>query len=200
MPAETEAAGIKGVLRREALAARARTPPAVASQTDADLAAAMGSLPVDLPAGATVAAYVATDAEPGGIAMLDALVDRGFTVILPLVPAGGPAPLDWAEYRGRTELVVRRWGLLEPTGRALGGAAIERADLVLVPALGADRSGGRLGRGAGYYDRTLDTADAPVVAVVNDAEFIDSGIPQDAHDVPVAWVLTPGGGFVAVGG
>ncbi|MCF8612192.1 5-formyltetrahydrofolate cyclo-ligase [Gordonia sp. HY285] len=199
MAAETTPSQSKSELRRAVLDARASMSPFVLAQVNAELAEWMYRLPVDIADGAIVAAYVASGSEPGSTAILDVLVDRGFTVLLPVVPPGDPARLQWGEYRGEMALEARRWGLLEPTGRPLRPDAIHRARLILVPALGADRSGARLGRGAGYYDRTLATIDAPVVAVVNDAEFLDDGIEQSQHDVPVDWVLTPGSGFTAVG-
>ena len=61
---------------------------------------------------------------------------------------------------------------------------IARAELILVPALAVDRRGVRLGRGAGYYDRTLLAADpaARLVVVVRDEEVVER-LPEEAHDV-----------------
>ncbi len=74
------------------------------------------------------------------------------------------------------------------------------ASLVLVPALAVDRAGVRLGRGAGFYDRSLAMADpaARLVAVVRDDELVDS-LPGEDHDVPMTHALTPGRGLVALG-
>ena len=52
----------------------------------------------------------------------------------------------------------------------------------------------RLGRGAGYYDRTLIGSSAELVAVVYDDEVVDA-LPSGNYDVPVGWALTPAGGF-----
>ncbi|MCF8604964.1 5-formyltetrahydrofolate cyclo-ligase [Gordonia sp. HY442] len=199
MVSETPPSRSKHDLRRDVLAARASMSPFVLAQVNAELAEWLYRLPVDVEDGDVVAAYVATDSEPGSIAMLDVLVDRGLTVLLPIVPEGDPSRLQWSEYRGEIQLEPRRWGLLEPIGQRLDPDVVHQAKLVLVPALAADRSGARLGRGAGYYDRTLAPIDVPVAAVVHDAEFVDSGVPQGDDDVPVDWVLTPGDGFTAVG-
>ncbi|MGO3328025.1 5-formyltetrahydrofolate cyclo-ligase [Gordonia sp. (in: high G+C Gram-positive bacteria)] len=199
MVSETPSYRSKHDLRRDVLAARASMSPFVLAQVNAELAEWLYRLPVDVEDGDVVAAYVATGSEPGSIAMLDVLVDRGLTVLLPIVPEGAPSRLQWSEYRGEIELEPRRWGLLEPIGRRLDPDAVHGAKLILVPALAADHSGARLGRGAGYYDRTLAPTAAPVAAVVHDAEFVDYDIPQGEMDVPVGWVLTPGSGFTAVG-
>jgi 5-formyltetrahydrofolate cyclo-ligase len=70
---------------------------------------------------------------------------------------------------------------------------------VLVPALAVDRHGIRLGRGAGWYDRSLPFAGAetPLVAVVRDAELV-AELPVDGHDVRMTGVLTPGLGLRAL--
>ena len=189
----------KSALRRRILDARAGMSPFVAAQANAELARWMYALPVDVAAGDLVAAYVAVGTEPGGTAMLDALVDQGLRVVLPIVPEGGPARLQWGEYRGEIELTERRWGLAEPIGRRLDPDTIHRVRLALVPALAVDRAGARLGRGAGYYDRTLAGTDVPVAAVVYDDELLDEPIAQGSHDVPARWALTPDRGFTALG-
>ena len=74
------------------------------------------------------------------------------------------------------------------------------ATVVLVPALAVDRSGVRLGRGAGFYDRSLALADpaARLVAVVRDDELVDA-IPSGPHDVQMTHALTPRQGLVELG-
>ena len=49
-------------------------------------------------------------------------------------------------------------GLQEPQEPWLPAEAIAEATVVFVPALAVDRAGARLGRGAGFYDRTLPLA------------------------------------------
>nr|WP_194291016.1 5-formyltetrahydrofolate cyclo-ligase [Nocardia aurantia] len=182
--------GDKRWWRTELIALRAALPPEVRAAEAAALAGAMADL-VDRP-GAWVAGYVPVRTEPGSLAMLDALRAAGARVLLPLT--GPPGPLDWAEYRGPDHLCRARYGLLEPDGPALSPAAIERAAAILVPALAVDRRGVRLGRGAGYYDRTLAaaTTTARLIAVVRDDELVDR-LPEESHDRRMGWALTPGG-------
>ncbi|RJO76389.1 5-formyltetrahydrofolate cyclo-ligase [Nocardia panacis] len=146
-----------------------------------------------------VCAYMPVGAEPGSIAMLDALRAVGARVLLPITAAAGP--LLWAEYTDRDSLQRARFGLLEPTGATLPAAAIGWAELVLVPAMAVDRRGVRLGRGAGYYDRTLTAAreDARLVAVVRDEELVER-LPEEPHDQRMGWAMTPFGGLRRLGG
>jgi 5-formyltetrahydrofolate cyclo-ligase len=95
--------------------------------------------------------------------------------------------------------VSARWGLLEPPQPWLPQSALAEADLVLLPALAVDRRGVRLGRGRGFYDRSLPARDpqAPLVAMVRDAELVDE-LPSEPHDVPMTHALTPQRGLITL--
>lgn len=150
----------------------------------------------------TVCAYVPVGSEPGSLALVDGLDRRGVVVLLPVArhdAAGVPEPLRWGRYR-REALVAAPFGLREPGPPWLPADAVATASVVLVPALAVDRTGVRLGRGAGFYDRTLPLAGAGVrlVAVVRDDEVVDE-LPAEPHDVRMTHVLTPGAGLVPLG-
>lgn len=151
----------------------------------------------------TVCAYVPVGAEPGSIAMLDVLLARAGRVLLPVARTGAddsPAALQWGEYRPG-ELVAARFGLFEPAEPWLPATALAEASVVLVPALAVDRSGVRLGRGGGFYDRTLVYRDprARLIAVIRDPELLDE-LPHEPHDVPMTHALTPGRGLIELCG
>jgi 5-formyltetrahydrofolate cyclo-ligase len=172
-----------------------------ADQRRADADARSGHLPSFVRAGQTVCAYVPVGSEPGSPAMLDVLAGLG-RVLLPVAredESGVPLQLQWGAYRVGG-LVDARFGLREPEPPWLGVDAIAAAAVILVPALAVDRTGVRLGRGAGFYDRSLGLADpaAMLVAVVRDDELVDR-LPGEDHDVPVTHALTPGRGLVPLG-
>ncbi|KAA5836935.1 5-formyltetrahydrofolate cyclo-ligase [Saccharopolyspora hirsuta] len=145
----------------------------------------------------TVAAYVPVGGEPGSPDLLEALRAAGLRVLLPVV--NRRQPLEWADYTGPDSLREAGFNLLEPAGQRLGAAAVGEAGALLVPALAVDRRGVRLGRGAGYYDRSLPMADpaAPLIAVVRDEEFVPE-LPGEPHDVRMTGVLTPQRGVVSL--
>ena len=122
---------------------------------------------------ATVAAYVSMGQEPGTGPFIDQLRAAGRHVILPVLLPDND--LDWARYAGAEALAPARLGLLEPTGPQLGVDAIATADVVVVPALAVDRTGLRLGRGGGSYDRALARVPVgtPVCALLFDGEVLD---------------------------
>jgi 5-formyltetrahydrofolate cyclo-ligase len=141
---------------------------------------------------ATVAAYVSVGTEPGTGPLLDALVASGRRVILPLLLPDND--LDWAAYDGSDNLRRAGRGLLEPTGRALGVNAVATADVVLTPGLAVDRSGMRIGRGGGSYDRALGRVPVGtfVCTLLYDGELLDR-VPAAPHDRRVTAVVTPSG-------
>ncbi|MBF6172646.1 5-formyltetrahydrofolate cyclo-ligase [Nocardia blacklockiae] len=184
--------------RRELAARRAAVAAPVRAAEATALAAGAAEVAARWAVGAWVAAYVPVGGEPGSTALLEALRAAGARVLLPVT--GPPGPLDWAEYTGTAGLRRARYGLLEPGGPRLSTAAIESARVILVPALAVDLDGVRLGRGAGYYDRTLPAArpDARLIAVVRDDEVVPR-LPEEPHDRRMGWALTPGGGLRRLG-
>jgi 5-formyltetrahydrofolate cyclo-ligase len=145
--------------------------------------------------GQTLCAYVPVGSEPGAAQMLDDLADFGVRVLLPVV--AGRGPLEWSWYAGQDALRPAPFGLREPIGERLSTAALRIADLVLVPALAVDRTGTRLGQGAGYYDKSLPLSapGTPMVAVVRDNEVVDA-LPSEPHDVRMTAAVTPNRGLI----
>lgn len=151
--------------------------------------------------GSTVCAYAPVGSEPGAVGLLAALRQLAHRILLPVArttPDDEPLPLLWGEYRPG-ELVTGRWGLQEPPAPWLPESALAEAELVLLPALAVDRRGVRLGRGAGYYDRSLQFRDSRsrLVAIVRDSELVDE-LPSEPHDVPMTHALTPARGLIAL--
>jgi 5-formyltetrahydrofolate cyclo-ligase len=149
-----------------------------------------------------VAAYAPLSSEPGFPDLADAVVAICGEVLLPIARASAdniPLPLQWATYRSGA-LVEAPYGLFEPPPPWLPPSTLQSVRTVLLPALAVDRHGARLGRGAGYYDRSLSFRhpEARLIAVVRDDELVDQ-LPVEPHDVAMTHVLTPGYGLVAVG-
>lgn len=145
----------------------------------------------DLRRAATVAAYVSIGTEPGTGPLLDRLVAMGRRVVLPVVLPD--LDLDWAAYDGPAGLERRR-GLLEPAGRRLGLDAVATADVVLTPGMAVDRTGMRMGKGGGCYDRALGRVPVGTFTctLLYDDEVLDE-VPAAAHDRRVTAVVTPRG-------
>ena len=184
----------KAALRRRLTAARLGRPDTERAAAGRLLRDALLGLPEAQMAG-TVAAHLSVGTEPDTRGLVFALWKRGTYVLLPVLRPDND--LDWASYEGPDSLAPGRHGLLEPTEPPRGVTAITSADLVIVPALAADRRGHRLGRGGGSYDRALARVGRPVptVALLYDGELLDE-VPAGRHDQVVRAVAQPGRGII----
>ncbi len=192
-PDEVTLRSRKIALRRQLVANRNKINRPVRDATASPLRDAVLSLPEIQMAG-TVAAYVSVGTEPDTSGLVYALWKRGTYVLLPLLRAD--SDLDWASYEGPDSLGPGPHGLLEPTEPPRGVTAVTSADLVIVPALAVDRSGMRLGRGGGSYDRALARIGAavPTIALIYDDELLEE-VPAGPLDRPVRMVAQPGQGI-----
>lgn len=134
----------------------------------------------------------------------DELIARG-VLALPRIDWDNRTMRAWllprAERVDRSrDLVARRFGVPEPAhGEPID---LEQLDAVLVPGLAFDRSGARLGRGAGFYDRFLAPLDASsraprLIGVCFDRQLVVR-VPTEAHDRRVDTLVTESGVFPCV--
>jgi 5-formyltetrahydrofolate cyclo-ligase len=82
-----------------------------------------------------------------------------------------------------------KFGLAEPADRC-PALPLNQLDLALVPGLGFDVCGRRLGRGRGFYDRLLAGFEGAKCGVAFDAQIAEQ-IPVERHDVTMNYILTP---------
>lgn len=115
-----------------------------------------------------------------------ALTDDGGALVFRLVPHDIPLH-DMLRDRMGIPTPDPSWPLV----------VLARCDLVVLPGLAFDRSGGRIGYGRGYYDRALADVDLErCVAVLHDEQLVDA-VPREDHDVCLRWLCTPALGVFA---
>ncbi len=121
-----------------------------------------------------LAGLVAADPDPSNRFALTRTPEVGHD--LTLHPFGGPSE-------------PHRYGYRQPLA---DGPVVADEDIaaVLVPGLGFDRWGTRLGRGAGYYDRLLERLGPDVVRIGMTAGIVVERLPADDHDVAMTWLAT----------
>lgn len=166
-------------------AARRRAPP---PPTDGRSAQRRLLALSELSGAGTVALYAALPSEPPTDELAAALASRGVALALPRVAGCG---LVLHRVTGWHGLAAGERGVREPPADA-PGVPPERVDLFVVPGLLFDRSGRRLGRGGGHYDRLLARAraDAPRVGLCYAEQVVDE-LPEEEWDVRVHLVVTP---------
>ncbi len=103
--------------------------------------------------------------------------------------------LDFVAVRSPTELVRARHGVREPAPE-LASTPLGELEVLVVPGLAFDRSGVRLGRGGGYYDRSLGGASVDTrprtVGVAFACQCVDE-LPTATHDLRVDTIVTEHG-------
>lgn len=94
-------------------------------------------------------------------------------------------------YNLKTDLQPGQFGILEPITQAV---ELESIDMTLVPGLGFDRAGHRLGRGKGYYDRLLPHFTSLKCGVSWSGCILET-IPTQEHDVCMNALVSPHTGY-----
>ncbi len=113
------------------------------------------------------------------------LTDSGRRVFFPKMDNASRS-LTWGPVDTLASMVKGPYGVLEPE-RATNGVA--DLDLIVVPGLGFGLNGGRLGYGAGWYDRTLELFEGKVVGFGFECQVLEA-VPTEVHDHPVHWIVT----------
>lgn len=93
-----------------------------------------------------------------------------------------------------SDLIEGTYGILEPDPTKGQHVDAQEIDLVVVPGIGFDREGYRLGYGGGYYDRFFADPEVDMVRVGVAYSFqLVSTVYPESHDQPVHAVITPEG-------
>ena len=125
------------------------------------------------------------------LALFDVLAQNGWITSLPVV-IKQDRPLEFRQWKIGDETKAGPWGILEP----LDNAQTVEPDVLLVPLLAFDKTGGRLGYGGGFYDRSIAELKAKksviVVGVCYSGQEVDT-VPTQPHDEKLDWVLTENG-------
>lgn len=187
----------KPALRARMLAARAALGTDARAQASADIAGHLLRLPALFTAG-TLSAYVGFDSEIDTAPVLAAVLAQGKRLVLPRV-------VD-ADSRQRRHLVLHhvgdvdrdtrpgRWGIREPDPALCPVVDPLDVDCILLPGVAFDRAGGRLGYGAGFYDRLLASArpDCLRLAAAFSIQVVPQ-VPLEPHDQRIQRLVTEHG-------
>jgi 5-formyltetrahydrofolate cyclo-ligase len=140
----------------------------------------------------TVLCYVAVDGEVDTRPLLDRMVADGKRLAVPVVLLRSGRMIAARLFHPAHELVDKdRFGIPCPRDAWRKRVSLKEIDLAIVPGIAFDRSGGRLGRGKGHFDRFLERLPPKTVRVGLAFRFqMVRKIPKERHDQPVHWVVT----------
>ena len=186
MPDAADIQTQKSALRTAALAQRDALP-ATQRQAGAEAIATRG-LPVEVTPGAIVAGFMPMKSEINPLSLLRKMAEAGAQLALPCI-AGRGKPLIMRAWKFGDPFKAGQWGIREPVPEAPEVAP----DILIVPLACFDRSGHRIGYGAGYYDITIHAlrAQKKVIAIgVAFAAQEIASVPATERDERLDFVLT----------
>jgi 5-formyltetrahydrofolate cyclo-ligase len=139
--------------------------------------------------------YLANDGEVDPSTIVNICHKSSKQCFLPVIHPLKTNRLHFARYRQNSQLIANRFGILEPGIGSTKIVAPWSLDLILMPLVGFDRQGNRLGMGGGFYDRTLaftarGQRPAPrLIGLAHSFQELESISPQ-IWDIPVDHIIT----------
>jgi 5-formyltetrahydrofolate cyclo-ligase len=176
----------KAELRRAAQACRDALPVELRKAAADAIAARV--FPLRVAPGIIVSGFMPLKSEINPLPLMKTLAEAGAELALPAV-AGRGKPLIMRKWQWGAPLVPGVWGIREPPPEAPQADP----DILLVPLLAFDRSGYRIGYGAGYYDLTITRLRAKKAITAVGVAFAAqeaAHVPRTSFDAPLDLVLT----------
>lgn len=139
-----------------------------------------------------VSLYQAVGGEIGTEPLVHMLRGQGVSLALPVThdTTHGAGPLSFRRYDAHT--VLRR----DAAGMHAPDATSDtcQPNFIVLPLLAFDAAGGRLGRGGGHYDRTLEAlrqkCQLRAIGLAFDEQMVEE-CPMELHDQRLDFVVTP---------
>ncbi|MDR0438661.1 MAG: 5-formyltetrahydrofolate cyclo-ligase [Methanocalculaceae archaeon] len=139
----------------------------------------------------TIFTYVSKDSEVESFVIINNLLEEGKSVIVPIIQTNTKT-LRLSHLRRVEDLEPGSFCVPEPLFAEISASA-ETIEIALLPLIGFDRSGNRLGYGAGYYDRFFETyPDIPRIGLAYACQEVPV-IPTCPFDRKMDWIVTENG-------
>lgn len=142
-----------------------------------------------------IAVYLSFDGEVDLSHLLQEAAAAGKTILLPVIQRRSGSRMCFRRYRPGDHVRRNRFGIREPCLSGRIQIRPSRIGLVLMPVVGFDVSGTRLGMGGGFYDRYFARLrERPglhnrLVGIAFECQKVDA-LPRCSWDVPMAMVVT----------
>ena len=139
----------------------------------------------------TVMVYTSKEKEVSTVPLIHALFRQKNPVVVPII-VKEDVSLRLSYLRDFSALVPSTFGVPEPIGNEIPAAA-EDIGMIVLPMLGFDRTGGRIGYGAGYYDRFLSKhPNLRKVGIAFACQEVGN-LPVDENDIRMDTIITEDG-------
>ena len=136
-----------------------------------------------------IACYLPNDGEVETCTLIKTLWQLGKQCYLPVINAKTKA-LHFSLYTNDCAMQKNQYGILEPSNT--NTIETKQLDLIIAPLVGFDKENGRLGMGAGFYDRTLAACQTNKPAFVGLAFNCQAThtLPTEPHDAKLEAIFT----------
>lgn len=122
----------------------------------------------------------------------EALLKAHHTMCLPVIVPEQKGMMNFYTYKEQSELVANSFNILEPVPHEETYTSPEVIEVLLVPLVGFNLEGDRLGMGGGYYDRMLKKISCTTLCIglAYDFQQIDNLVRHN-WDMPLDEIITP---------
>ncbi|MCK4264788.1 5-formyltetrahydrofolate cyclo-ligase [Candidatus Babeliales bacterium] len=132
--------------------------------------------------------YYSKDHEVKTHKLIQKLLSLGKEICLPKTTK---TSLIFRQIKNLNETTIGEYGIREPKPTCPLKNALT-LDLLIIPCIGVDKSGNRLGRGGSFYDKFLSLNHSLETICLAYEEQILSKIPTEKHDQSIHWIVTEG--------
>lgn len=142
-----------------------------------------------------IASYLANDGEIDLSQFHQERWQAGQHIYLPVLHPFAKQHLVMLHYHANTAMTENHFGIKEPKLDVCAVCPLANLDVILLPLVGFDSKGNRLGMGGGFYDRSLapfrNQQTRPLlIGVAHDCQQVDS-LPIESWDIPLDGIVTP---------
>lgn len=148
-----------------------------------------------------IALYLPNDGEIDPRLLLQAAQRRGKATYLPVLNPWPRTRMVFQRIEPGEQLRRNRFGILEPVIRTARQRRVWALDLLLMPLVGFDGKGGRLGMGGGFYDRSLayramrkKSHKPTLLGLAHECQRVDQ-LPLESWDVALQATVTDQGWY-----
>lgn len=149
-----------------------------------------------------IALYLPNDGEIDPGLLLRAAQRRGKATYLPVLNPWPRTRMVFQRIKPGERLRRNRFDIFEPVIRSARQRRVWALDLLLMPLVGFDGKGGRLGMGGGFYDRSLayramrkKSHKPTLLGLAHECQRVDQ-LPLESWDVPIQGTVTDQGWYV----
>jgi len=141
--------------------------------------------------GETVMVYTSKEKEVNTAHLITSLLECGNPIIVPII-VKEDVSLRLSYLKDLSSLVPSTFGVPEPIGSEIPATG-DDVDTIILPMHGFDRTGRRIGYGAGYYDRFLaKNQKLRKIGIAFSCQEL-ANLPVDENDIPMDYIITEEG-------